>query len=468
MAKLIRTTIFLLVAGLGLASSSSSSSRRTRTRTRTRTTITTKALPDDTRAQRQRAAPSNDDDWKGYVNTTADLDWGLRFQKFQLLDDTITDDDDDAPLIVAAKKDAQQIILPLWNATTNVPLSEHQTVWLQQHTTAVSVTTFPRIDGGDADDHSNLHAEALLKKSEIILNHPSKDPWNPFWDDLQEVIQAQIARQRGAPAKDWLSLPKGWEEYSLHEVAKAVHDEFPGSLHVPLLQELLGGSADRSYGGGGAGEQCIEDHSSSCSSKMDRSIIPMESATEFLRGIVLLADMNTWAMRVIGPYNFAVKWRYGRARPEEVVWAILQKKESFVEGVPRNIQTLLDTHFGNLTRPAEFTAYPEGSPSHPSFPAMHAASSAASLWLAVVMDLTPSQHCRTKQLDYAIAYARTIAGVHYPTDNLAGLQMGQEILAHFLPDYLAETYGSDPKRVRHKIDSVRFDWKDYLTGECFP
>ena len=160
----------------------------------------------------------------------------------------------------------------------------------------------------------------------------------------------------------------------------------------------------------------------------------------------------------------SVKWNYGVARPEEVVWAILKGRR---DGVPEQIIKLLEENFANITKATQFTGYPEGSPNHPSFPAMHAACAAASLWMPVVFDLTPAQHCEVKRLDYAIAYARTVAGVHYPSDNIAGLNIGQEVLAQLLPFHLAETYGANRRLVREKINRVRFDWNDYLDGECF-
>jgi hypothetical protein len=52
---------------------------------------------------------------------------------------------------------------------------------------------------------------------------------------------------------------------------------------------------------------------------------------------------------------------------------------------------------------------------------MHSASSAASLWLAVVADMTPDQYCQVLQTNYAVSLARTVAGVHYTTDNITGL-----------------------------------------------
>jgi hypothetical protein len=54
----------------------------------------------------------------------------------------------------------------------------------------------------------------------------------------------------------------------------------------------------------------------------------------------------------------------------------------------------------NLKSATDFTAYPEGSPTHPSWPAMHSASSAASFWLDIIMDLTEDQLCEARMLDW--------------------------------------------------------------------
>ena len=197
---------------------------------------------------------------------------------------------------------------------------------------------------------------------------------------------------------------------------------------------------------------------------IDRDIIPSDSHADFLRSVVMLSDLNTWAIGTVGPHNFGVKWFAGRARPEEVAYAI---KTGVIprNHVPTKILTALDAMtFDSATA---FTAYTEGSPKHPSWPAMHSAASAGSMWMAIVMNLSPAQWCETKALDYGVAYARTVAGVHFPTDNIAGLNLGQEILARKLPEHLAARYGSDPRVVREKILNMRFEWADYLTSECF-
>ena len=134
------------------------------------------------------------------------------------------------------------------------------------------------------------------------------------------------------------------------------------------------------------------------------------------------------------------------------------------DGVPGDVVTAVKAM--NLTRAEDFTHYDEGCPQHPSWPAMHSASSAASLWLAVVADLTADQYCQVLRTDYAVSLARTVAGVHYTTDNIAGLNLGQKVLADKLAAHLSEKYGADPQVVQDKIDSLTFDWNTFDPATC--
>mmetsp|Transcript_11527 Transcript_11527/g.17620 ORF Transcript_11527/g.17620 Transcript_11527/m.17620 type:complete len:116 (+) Transcript_11527:327-674(+) len=97
---------------------------------------------------------------------------------------------------------------------------------------------------------------------------------------------------------------------------------------------------------------------------------------------------------------------------------------------------------------------------------MHSAASSSSLWLAVVMNLTEEQWCQAKLLDYGVAYARTVAGVHYQMDNIAGLNMGQHAVADRLVDHLVTKYGANRDAVLAKIEKVRFDWRDINIWDC--
>ena len=164
------------------------------------------------------------------------------------------------------------------------------------------------------------------------------------------------------------------------------------------------------------------------------------------------------------PTNFLMKWSVGRPRPEEIAMQIENDIITAADGVPVGVITAVKAM--GLARAEDFTHYSEGSPQHPSWPAMHSASSASSLWLAVVAELTPEQYCQALRTDYAVSFARTVAGVHYTTDNIAGLNLGQKVLADKLAAHLSENYGADPEAVQEKIDSLSFDWNTFDPVTC--
>ena len=270
-------------------------------------------------------------------------------------------------------------------------------------------------------------------------SHPGMDG---YWEELLQVAVVQEQRKNGTNVHSVMPLPDIWEGYDLEDVAKAVHNEYPGLHHQALIQYLLVNGAT-----------------------VDSNAVPQHCNAEFLRGIVMLAHLNAWAIATVGPVNFGVKYFEGRARPEEIAYKISTRNLNASHGVTDELLTVIPQ--GSLDRAVDFTAYPEGSPMHPSWPAMHSAASVGSTWLAVVMNLTPAQHCQAKLVDYAVAYGRTVAGVHYASDNIAGLKLGQKIMEEKLPASLAEMYGSDVDLVRAKIDQVHFEWDEFLESACY-
>ena len=280
----------------------------------------------------------------------------------------------------------------------------------------------------------------LLEVAGGYPSHPSTDEASSYWTELEHVVEIQKLRRQNVDPKSIMPLPDAWEKYTIKDVTDAVHDEFLGIHHIGLLTTW-----DKAK-----------------TIKIDRDIIPLISTVDFIRSNCMLADLVTWAIARVGPSDFALKWHVGLARPEEVAFKIATG--AITEGPSPSLVESIKAF--NLSFATNFTAYPEGSPKHPSWPAMHSASSAASLWMPAVMLLTPEQYCQVQLTDYAIAYARTVAGVHYQTDNLAGLKLGQEILARLLPDYLHEKYGTSKTRVEAKIASLRFDWDDFLESDC--
>lgn len=259
-----------------------------------------------------------------------------------------------------------------------------------------------------------------------------------FWAEFEEVVDVRLKflRDPSASASSELYLPEVMQGYSLATGAEQVRADFPNYWPSVLIQHFLSQGA-----------------------RMDGTIVPQRSAADFVSTTVLLSRMAGWAVSIVSPTAFACKWRYGRARPEEVAWNVSQG--GGLSGAPASV--VAKVRRMQLSSAEGFTAYSEGSPRHPSFPAMHSAASSSSLWLPIVMDLSAEQLQEARRLDWAVSRFRTVAGVHYDSDNRAGLMLGQQVVAKELPAFLFELFGSqiDRRRLEEKIVRHRFDWWGY-------
>lgn len=218
-------------------------------------------------------------------------------------------------------------------------------------------------------------------------------------------------------------------------------NEYPASIQQEFLKKLFAGGI-----------------------VMDYTVLPYRSVVNMVGAQVRVAAINTWAVETIAAPNFLLKWYIGVPRPEEMAWLIASGAYTADDGVPKDVVKLIKSM--KLENAHAFTAYPIGSPNHPSWPAMHAAASMMSYWLPVVVKLTPEQYCEALRVDYAVAYARTVAGVHYQMDNLAGLNIGQYILRKTLPSYLATTYYANRVIIEAKLQWLSFDWTDFDPYSC--
>jgi len=269
-----------------------------------------------------------------------------------------------------------------------------------------------------------------------------------FWGEFEQVVDLQTIRKQSgttACARDYLkTLPAMFVDHTVSAAADEVEKDFPTKFPTMLVEKFLGETV-----------------------AFDVTVVP-HTGNDFVNKVVMLADIIGWAVSIVSPTAFAAKWQNGRARPEEVAWAV--HCETAPDGVhivdafatvESKIQAL------GLTDAYDFTAYEFGSPKHPSWPAMHSAATSASLYLAVLLDLTADQLEEARSLDCAVASFRTLAGVHYESDNMAGLSIGQEVIRRELPGYLEERYGSDPNVVTDKIDRVigAHDWR--YASSCF-
>lgn len=344
----------------------------------------------------------------------------------------------------------------------NFPLSATVVNFLKEKSNSISVMLPAEgcTDISFTELKKNLAGETMTTEKGLMYPlYPPPHPENgdAFWEEFKEVMEAVgelKAFQRSFPSTTD-PLPKVMERITdlwngkknITEVAEAVHDEFPGVYHAEMMTQWLG----------------------SKTLKRKSDLFPTTGNKDFLRFPVMLSDLVGHTIRMVGPCDFALKWDEGRARPEEVAWKIkegeLEVPHEHKNEVYESFEKIGD--YTSFTSPTDFTAYPEGSPNHPSYPAMHSAASAASFWLDVTMDLNDEQRCEARMLDYSISYARTVAGVHYSSDNIAGLMVGQEILARKLPQYLHDEYGADYTAVVDAIEKAKFDWTTFSSSDCW-
>eukprot|EP00040_Diaphanoeca_grandis_P013758 m.69496 g.69496 ORF g.69496 m.69496 type:complete len:445 (+) comp24097_c0_seq2:79-1413(+) len=259
-----------------------------------------------------------------------------------------------------------------------------------------------------------------------------------FWNEFRELIEVQRRRKAGERADSIFTPAKTITEalgsdMLLSDGARAVFDDFPTDFPTKLAHHLI------SMNNGGLGKKLNKVIFNQCS----------YAGPEFVNGFVAIGELIGWAIREVSPAAFASKWAIGRARPEEVAWTIhenLGVAGQTISGFPVPSDIVAAIAAMDLQDRADFTAYKGGgSPMHPSYPAMHSAASTCATWLSVVFDLTEEEMDEIRLLDFSISYFRTVAGVHYRSDNAAGLSLGQNIIKSKLADHLAEMYGCNGK-----------------------
>jgi len=260
-----------------------------------------------------------------------------------------------------------------------------------------------------------------------------------FWFEMEEVIAAQQMR-RGGSLTSAVFTPHaifGAAE-TMEEGAQRVRADFPTEFPTLLVQRFLGQASLVDLG-------LVLDDNIFRQRECGR-----EDKPEFVNGGVALSGLIAWSITQVSPVAFASKWYNGRMRPEEV--AQLVTTGCLDRSVPTHLRTAINRF--RIKQPTDFTAYDEGSPVHPSYPAMHSAASSISTWLELVSVLTPVQRAEAQLLDFSIAYYRTFAGVHYDSDNRAGLQIGRSVLVRSLPGHLGDLYGCNAGSRRSIVNYV--------------
>ena len=274
--------------------------------------------------------------------------------------------------------------------------------------------------------------------------YPSSDSRNPYWKALEHIVDIQYYRRRNVNPSKISTWPKHWKKFSLEDIAQAVKNEFPNSEQGIAIERLL------NYGGG---------------IQMDHSVMRRRSALDAVGTQFVIAAINTWVISAVSRITFLCKWYYGVPRPEEMAFLIAKGKYSVKDGVPYKLVKKIK--YMRLKNAYDFTAFKDqGSPTHPSYPAMHSSGSTTSIWLPVVAKLSEEEFCELLRLDYGVANARSVAGVHYLKDNIAGLNLGMKVMHDMLPRYLVENFHANPRAIQRKLDRLKFDWNDFDPRTC--
>lgn len=189
-----------------------------------------------------------------------------------------------------------------------------------------------------------------------------------------------------------------------------------------------------------------------------RKILPDVGFQRFTDSMVLSSHVIGWAVHTVSPNAFACKWKHGRARPEEVIHGWLNGD---FPNIDPNIEKQLNMFINNKDEikndQNKFTLYSEGCPNHPSYPAMHGAAAGAGLLFPILFDLTLEEEEEVRRTVLNIAMFRNVAGVHYESDSLMGIQIGEMVLAEKLPEFL-EGYGAIKSDIEQLILDKKRTW----------
>ena len=152
-----------------------------------------------------------------------------------------------------------------------------------------------------------------------------------FWGELARVAEMQVVRRNPAAlaSTHLVALPKMFEEHTVAAAAAEVEKDFPSKFPTMLVEQFLHEGV-----------------------RFDASVVP-HTGNDFVNKVVMLANIIGWAVSVVSPYAFASKWQEGRARPEEVAWAV-HTNDALVAGAPDSVVSTIQALA--LTDAYSFTA----------------------------------------------------------------------------------------------------------------
>jgi hypothetical protein len=177
----------------------------------------------------------------------------------------------------------------------------------------------------------------------------------------------------------------------------------------------------------------------------------------FTDKLVLLDHLIAIAGWAVSANSLAIKDHFKVPRPEEVAGAIARGEIECPELLKSQ---LWDFPGWSSVKEDQrtFTMYPEGSPLHGSWNAMHsAAASAQRTVISVMLAMTRDDYMHTLLTMENVGGFRKSAGVHTEEDNLLGYWLGQFITEKWL-HYFIEDIGGDSLKVVEALAEVHVDF----------
>lgn len=287
-------------------------------------------------------------------------------------------------------------------------------------------TKTTRADGVDGHFHAD-NPRVVVKPSEfpVPLHPEDAGYWDQFADTIVKACSAHDkAKYLGgvSPALEPIMRGNAWR------AAELVHADWPHEIMTHAAQYI---------------------------SAPFRDFTGLDG--KFTDRVVMLNHLMGWGAHMVSPSSFCAKWYFMAARPEEVAGAIARDEIEAPRSITLNLFDMVSRD-KLITDQRAFAVYPEGSPDHPGYNAMHsAAAGAGNAVLKVLRDMSADDKAVSDLTAYNMAYFRSTAGVHTPQDNAVGLWLGQETVERLLPAKLAE-YGVPASETIAALEANHVDW----------
>jgi len=279
------------------------------------------------------------------------------------------------------------------------------------------------------------HERVTVNPSEIpvLPKHPEDQG---FWKEFEDVVDAVgLAKTKSRYTNAIASCFENIGIKTADRAAKLVSSDWPSDLIQIIAKDVLKQEGTKF-----------------------REILP----GPFVDKVVLLDRLFGELAHVVAANSGAAKWGNELARPQEIAWLIANEKLKAPPLIIAKLRELEDfeklTQGSLETHSRWFTLQGIGAPPHCSWIAMHSSAVEASCYaLRVMVEMTEATLSDCILAVNNVGGFRTLLGVHYEQDNIAGYWLGQETAKRYLPDFF-RSFGADMGLLKAAMKKAEVDW----------